>query len=195
MVATVAIAGTGCAAGGDLPVGPLRTEALVRRPAQQLALALADLPQGFRVGAELSPPLDPSKAAADPWGRVSAYAVTFIAAAADQQPAPALGDVISSVNAYLTPEQAAAAFAAWRDAVPPTYRAIAAPSRELGDGSVFYAHNDGAACLVGFRVRNVFASVRVRAAPGVATADASPVETAQRLAGLVARRIEAVAGW
>src|SRR5919202_5506525 len=81
----------GAAAGGDL---------LVRRPAQQLALSLLDLPPGFTIAEELKPALD-GAASPDPWGRLSAYGVTYAPAPGATGVAENWGDVVSSVNAYV----------------------------------------------------------------------------------------------
>src|SRR5688572_8195631 len=66
----------GCRDGHGPAVGG---EPLVRRPAQQLALTLSDLPAGFGLGEELVSSTSPTAAAGDPWGKVSAYAVTYVA--------------------------------------------------------------------------------------------------------------------
>jgi hypothetical protein len=175
------------AASGDL---------LVSRPAQQLALSLADLPPGFQVAEELKPALDTAKAAQDPWGRLSAYAVTYVPAAGPAGTSPGWGDVVSSVNAYVGRAQATDAFASWRSAVPTQYRLVDAPPK-LGDETAVYVRDVDAAqrgprptCLVGVHVRNVIASVSVSASEGGDV----PVETATRLARLTVQRIQAVAG-
>src|SRR5437867_7591395 len=101
-------------AGGDV---------VVRRPAQQLAVLLADLPPGFTVAEELKPALD-GTAAQDPWGRLSAYAVTYVPGSPAAGALDGWGDVVSSVNAYVGTAQAASAFATWRSAVPSQYRLV-----------------------------------------------------------------------
>ena len=195
-------------------------EALVWRPAQQLALTLADLPPGFRLGEELSTP-GRSRGTSDPLGVVSAYSVTFTFVAegtggaggtGGTEPTRALvgarrlgrptsesrvGDVVSSVNAYAGTGPARSAFAAWRAAVPGVYTPVEAQSGGAAAGAAgdtglsVYVHESRAACLVGFRARNVVASIWVSAAPGAAT---PPVDVATSLARLVSDRIEAVAG-
>ncbi len=175
------------ATGGDL---------LVRRPAQQLALSLLDLPPGFTIAEELKPTLD-GAASPDPWGRLSAYGVTYAPAPGATGVAENWGDVVSSVNAYVGTAQAAEAFASWRSAVPAQYRLSEDARAQLGDETVVYvrAGEPGPrgvrpTCLVGLRARNVIASISVSAPTGAA----APVESALRLARLTAQRIQAVAG-
>jgi hypothetical protein len=195
----------------------------VRRPAQQLALTLADLPPGFYLGEELSAP-GPARGTSDPLGVVSAYSVTFTFVAeangvdgvdgldkvgeplralvgarrlARPAPAPGVGDVVSSVNAYAGTGPARSAFAAWQAAVPGQYTPVQAHSGGAAAGNAgaaglsVYVQVPRAACLVGFRAHNVVASVWASAGSGAA---APPVAVATRLARLVAHRIEAVAG-
>ncbi len=173
-------------------------ERLVLRPAQQLAVALADLPAGFRVGEEMAP-AGGTAPGPDPWGRLSAYSVTYVAMP-DADPAPFLGNVVSSVNAYDSAAHARAAFAAWQAALPTDYRPLNLPRDTInGDVAIYIQETaTGAAgpgrrllCLAGLRVRNVMASIWVAAAPGATT---PPVDTAVRLVRLTARRIDAVAG-
>jgi hypothetical protein len=214
--------------GGCTLPRPPRTDddALVRRPAQQLALTLADLPPGFHLGEELSAP-GPARGTSDPLGVVSAYSVTFTFVAevdgvdgvdgadgldkvgespralvkarrpARPAPAPGVGDVVSSVNAYAGTGPARSAFAAWQAAVPGQYTPVQAHSGGAAAGNAgaaglsVYVQVPRAACLVGFRAHNVVASVWASAGSGAA---APPIDVATRLARLVAHRIEAVAG-
>jgi len=174
-----------------------RGEVLVRRPAQQLALSLADLPSGFTVAQELKPALDGSAGTQDPWGRISAYAVTYAPGVELGGAVDGWGDVISSVNAYVGTPQAANAFAAWRSAVPLQYRLAEDVSTRIGDETVVYVRGGEPGprgvrptCLVGLRQGNVVASVSVSAPAGAA----APIEAAIRFARLTVQRIQAVAG-
>jgi hypothetical protein len=172
-----------CGAPGG-PAGGARTaasDAPVLSPARLLGLTEADLPPGFRLTEEIAPTL----AAAgldDPFGRLSAYSVTFTPAG---EPARA-HDVVSSINAYASARHAQVAFEAWQAAVPPVYHAV---PLDIGLGSgESAAYVQGSACLLGFRARNVLASVRVDV---VESAPESPTAAAARLARLVIRRIDA----
>ncbi|MGH2371299.1 MAG: hypothetical protein ACRDI2_24250, partial [Chloroflexota bacterium] len=153
--------GCGLAPGGTLP-GMAGADALVRRPAQQLALVLADLPAGFRFGEEMAPALstpsapggpggplgaNPGAALPDPWGRLSAYSVTYLAAPAAplaagsadaRAPTPAVGDVVSSVNAYVGVNEATAAFESWQASIPPVYRRLEQPPPGAPPGAAVY---------------------------------------------------------
>jgi hypothetical protein len=136
-------------------------------------------------------------AAGDPWGRVSAYAVTYVAlpvpapGAGRPSPPSGLGDVVSSVNAYAGADFARSAFAAWQAAVPQTYRPVPLERDGTMVGYSVYVQENGPACLIGFRAHNVIASIWATAASGSA---APPIATATSFARLVAHRIEAVAG-
>jgi hypothetical protein len=184
-------------AGGcrNAPFAVVGREPLVRRPAQHLALTLSDLPSGFELGEELVSPAPAG--VADPWGRVSAYAVTYVAGPV---PAPGaglrgrptgLGDVVSSVNAYAGADFARAAFEAWLASVPQTYQLVSAERDGAPAAFSVYVQGASPACLIGFRAHNVIASIWVAAAPKTA---APPITAATGLARLVARRIEIVAG-
>jgi hypothetical protein len=203
------LAATGCRL-NQLPIDTMGGEPLVTRPASQLGLVLADLPPGFRVMEELRPSPTPVGAAhdPDPWGRTSAYSVTFGVAggpggvgAPAGPPRPA-GEVVSSINAYVGTAQAQAAFAGWQSAVPGAYHATQASTRDLGDQAATYVQsgaNGRATCLVGFRTHNVLASVWVSTTgtsgtPAVDTPPVDPVATALTYARLVAQRIHKLAG-
>jgi hypothetical protein len=166
-------------------------ESVVLQPASKLALALADLPAGFRIGEELTPRIEPA-GAQDPWGRLSSYSVTFLPAFGEGS-GPTLGDVVSSVNAYSDPDHARHAFQSWRDAVPATYRLRDGPPPRLGQDALVFVQPAAPArrqtCLIGFRARNVMASVWVSAPEAPEAAGVAPVETALRLARLVDKRI------
>ena len=154
-------------------------------PARQIALTLADLPEGYQVADELVPKLDAARAAEDPWGRSSAYSVTFTGEA----PSP-WRDVVASVNAYDGTKHARAAFASWRVAVPPTYHRVAGGT-DLGEEAAVYVRRaasprDAATSLVGLRRGSVIASVAVSAMAGM---DA-PVDAAIALARVMQTRIE-----
>ncbi len=196
------------------------TDAPVLAPARQLALTLADLPAGFRLGPELAQTFDPAQVKSDPWGRLSAYSITYLAgspapaearqdaspgeppAAGEMQPArmppstasALLGDVSSSVNSYATAAQAHAAFQAWRAAVPPIYVRLSLSLARLGDDAAAYMQEGSPVCLVGFRRRNVLASIWVGAAHDGSSAAGSPIERALQLASIVAARIDSGAG-
>ena len=168
-------------------------EAVVRRPAQQLALALADLPPGFRAAEELAPSISPAQTGPDPWGRLSAYSATYTAATAAPSapvPPPPFAEVVSSVNSYSGVSPARTAFTSWQDAVPPVYRAVERRPPATAE-AVTYMQSSRAVCLVGFRTLNVIASVWVAATPGTET---PPVDHALHLAEVVARRVAALAG-
>jgi hypothetical protein len=172
-------------AGGDV---------LVRRPVQQLALSLMDLPPGFTIAEELKPALD---AAADPFGRLSAYGVTYAPAAGAAGSDETWREVVSSVITYVGMAQAAEAFASWRSVVPLPYRLAEGVGPKLGDETVVYVRGSESGtrgvrptCLVGLRTRNVIASISVAARSGTDV----PVEAAVRLARLTAQRIQAAAG-
>lgn len=234
--------------------------ALVTYPARSLAIALSDLPPGFRVAEELTPTFNPAHVSDDPWGRVSSYAITFVtgnravptiaagtvatppstAASTASTPAttgastsgqggagsvnmvragiagltdtagaagvrdtsgtsssstpPASGgtrDVVSSVNAYSTMENARAAFASWQESMPQTYRRVEQPPAGLPPETRVYLRQTGNGCLIGFQLRNVIASVGVA---GSSRLTEDPLPAATTLARAVAKRIEAVAG-
>jgi hypothetical protein len=178
-----------CGNGEEWPL-PYGSGALVHRPAQHLALVLADLPTGFDVGEELVS-VTPSgpRALPDAFGRLSAYAVVFRAPGNRGQ----TGDVVSSVNAYVGLREAGAAFASWQKAVPGTYRRLPAPPPGAPTGAAVYVQAPEGACLLGFRSHNVIASIRVGPLPG-APEDRPAEEQAVRFAALVQHRIVAVAG-
>jgi hypothetical protein len=181
--------------GGHVPA--VGGEPLVRRPAQQLALTLSDLPAGFGLGEELVSSAGTTAAAGDPWGKVSAYAVTYVALPVPppgpgrRSPPSGLGDVVSSVNAYAGADYARSAFAAWQAAVPQTYRPVLPERDGATAGYSVYVQDDGSACLIGCQTHNVIASIWVSAASKSA---APPVAAAASFARLVAHRIETVAG-
>lgn len=181
--------------GGQVPA--VGGEPLVRRPAQQLALTLSDLPAGFGLGEELVSSASSTAAAGDPWGKVSAYAVTYVAlpvpppGSEPRSPPSGLGDVVSSVNAYAGANFARSAFAAWKAAVPQTYRPVLREQDGTTGGYSVYVQDGGSACLIGFQTHNVIASIWASAASKSGT---PPVAAAASLARLVARRIETVAG-
>jgi hypothetical protein len=181
-----------CGSEQGLPV-PTRpgADTLVRRPAQHLALVLADLPAGFDVGEELvSVTPTGGSAPPDPFGRLSAYAITFRAPGNRGRTA----DVVSSVNAYVGLAEARANFDAWQAAVPNTYRRLVTPPPGAPPGAVAYLQATEGACLLGFRSRNIVASVRVGSLPGEPLGAAGAPEQTVRLASLVLHRIDAVAG-
>jgi|GEM_PF-4725407 len=206
-----------------MPAAARTRDAPVLAPARQLALTLADLPPGFHLGPELAQTFDPAQVKNDPWGRLSAYSITYLASApataaagvrgeADEPldsgdasraqtvqalPAPGrtlLGDVSSSINSYATAAQAHAAFEAWRAAVPPIYVRLDLPLDGLGHDAVAYAQEGKSVYLVGFRRRNVLASIWVGAAPDGTGTAGTPIERAVQLAGVVAARIDSGAG-
>jgi hypothetical protein len=196
----VFIAGCGRIEEWSMPPSPgSRPDALVSLPAQRLALVLADMPVGFDVGQELvsvtpTGAMDPP----DPFGRLSAYAVTFRAPGNRGH----AGDVVSSVNAYVGMTEAKAAFASWQAAVPNNYRLAEAPPPGAPPGSAAYVQAADGSCLLGFRSHNVIASVRVgptavplQVIPKGGAGDAgTPVAQAVRLAALVLHRIDAGVG-
>ena len=137
-------------------------------PARTLALVPADLP-GFRLLEELSPSLS-ATGLEDPYGRLGAYAATYAPLASPP------GDVTCSVNTYAGSAHARSAFDAWQAAVPRQY-ASTVVTLGLPDGDSVGFERDGAV-LLGFRVRNVLASVR------------APQARAAELARLVIARIE-----
>ena len=165
-------------AGCDVPQRPRTAspEAPVLRPAQQLALALAELPPGFRQVDELAPKLS-ATGPDDPWGRVSAYSVTY----APSEPRLDFGDIMSSVNAYSSAQYAQLAFDSWQAAVPRQYRATTVDVG-LAPADVAAYVRDGA-CLLGFRTRNVMASVLVTHRTGAS------VEHAARFVRLLVEKI------
>jgi hypothetical protein len=181
-----------CGSEPGLPVPPRPgADTLVRRPAQHLALVLADLPDGFDVGEELvSVTPTGGSSLPDAFGRLSAYAITFRAPGNRGR----TGDVVSSVNAYVGLAEARASFADWQAAVPNTYRRLATPPPGAPPGAVAYVQAPDGACLLGFRSRNVVASVRVGPLPGEPLGAAGAPEQTVRLASLVLHRIDAVAG-
>jgi hypothetical protein len=99
--------------------------------------------------------------------------------------------VVSSVNAYAGDGFARAAFEAWLASVPPTYQPVSVETDGTPPAFSVYVQATSPACLIGFRAHNVIASIWVAAASRSAT---PPVTAAARLARLVARRIEIVAG-
>ncbi len=187
---TTAVLGlAGCGSGEEWPL-PGGSGALVHRPAQHLALVLADLPTGFDVGEELvSVTPTGRRELPDAFGRLSAYAVIFRAPGNRGQ----TGDVVSSVNAYVGLREAGAAFASWQEAVPGNYRRLPAPPPGAPPGAAVYVQAPEGACLLGFRSHNVVASIRVGPLPGTLE-DRGAEEQAVRLAALVLHRIGAVAG-
>ncbi len=180
LAALALLAGGGLAPGilgCGAPIGSGKGGTLVAvAPARALALTAADLP-GFQVAEELAPALA-ATGADDPYGRVGSYSVTFLPAARAATRDDTTG-VTSSVNTYAGAAHARAAFEAWQAAIPRQYRpdgsTIGLPP---GDSAAFV--RDGA-ILVGFRVRNVLASVR------------APQERAAQLARTMIARIEAAA--
>ena len=160
-----------------MPAGSTkRGDVLAVAPARSLALTAADLP-GFQVAEELAPALA-ATGADDLYGRLGSYSVTFLPAARSTT-RDDTGGVTSSVNTYAGAAHARAAFEAWQAAIPRQYQpdgsTIGLPA---GDSAVFA--RDGA-MLVGFRVRNVLASVR------------APQERAAQLARTMIARIDAAA--
>ncbi|MGH2353446.1 MAG: hypothetical protein ACRDJN_17725, partial [Chloroflexota bacterium] len=79
--------------------------------------------------------------------------------------------------------------------VPPSYRRLEQLPPGAPAGAAVYVQSPRTACLIGFQAHNVLASIWIgpASAPPNAPADAV-VDLAIRYAGLVAHRIEAVAG-
>lgn len=194
------------------PATPATAPAMPRQ-ARDYVLKLDDLPPGFHLETEMTPTF-PTTASDDPWGRHSAYSVTFspnVPSAAPGAPAersqvetsgitvvPAEEgryDVVSSSNTYLSADAARSAMDDWRRALPRQYR--------LSEQTLPVQHGQTAvyvqphSCLIGMQIGNVFASVWVGdskngAAKGRAgSADAAaPLDFALRLAKTQAHRLE-----
>jgi hypothetical protein len=156
--------------------------------ARQLGLTLADLPDGFRLTDELAPSFSVT-GLEDPYGRLTAYSATFAAPAGVPAVDDPPGEVVSSVNTYASAEHARRAFAAWQAALPRAYLPV---QLDLGlapeDGAAFAQDR---ACMVGFRHRNVFASIWVGRQPVAAGAPGPAAEAAARFARMVVKRIDA----
>ena len=122
-----------------------------------LALSIADLP-GFTLREELAhTPSTPG--GDDPYGRLGSYSATF---GLMQDPSGA--QVISSINTYVSPESARAAFGAWRSAVPSQYRHTTLSVGLDERDAVAYLRDGDGTILIGYCVRNVLGSLRAPAA-------------------------------
>ena len=133
------------------------------------ALSLTDLP-GFALREELAQtPSAPG--AEDPYGRLGSYSATY-GLVRDPTSAP----VVSSINTYITPEAARAAFAAWRAAVPRQYRRTTLSVGLDEEDAVAYLRESDDTILFGYRVGSVLGSLR------------TPAADAERLVRLALRR-------
>ncbi len=156
-------------------------------PARQLGLTLADLPDGFRLSEELAPSFSRT-GMEDPFGRLSAYSATFAAPPGLPPIGGPPGDVVSSVNSYAGAEHARRAFAAWQAALPRAYRPVTADLGLAQEDSATFVQDR--ACMVGFRHRNVFASIWVACQPASPESTGAATQLAARYARLLVKRID-----